>query len=87
MSIAETSVTCAFCGKNLFKEKNIVMMADMRWVREQQWGDNTPMQKTCRTKFVAGDKSRNAYCNVMCLKQDLDKFTENSVKISDKTIN
>jgi len=85
MSIAEIKTKCAFCGKELFEKKNIVVMADMKWVKSYNWEKN-PHPKAERVKFVSGIDTRNAYCDVMCMKQDLEQYVNGAVRTSDKTL-
>lgn len=82
MSQAFIKNKCAHCGKDLSGEKRIVMMADMKWVFGEF--DNPKVkQESHRVKFAPGIDTRSAYCNVHCLKKDLDKYLETSVFTSD----
>lgn len=79
MSQALVKNKCAHCGKDISQEKRVVVMADMKWV----FGKYDGKQDSNRVKFTPGIETRSAYCNVHCLKKDLDKYLDNSIFTAD----
>ncbi len=77
MSIAVIKTNCAYCGKDIFDQKTIVVLSDMQWIRpdagRKRLGTPDPGS---RVKFASGNDTRNAYCNVTCLKSDLNETFE-----------
>jgi len=82
MSMAFIKRKCAHCGKDLSQEKRIVIMADVQWVNNKS--DYAQAQDSHRVKFSPGIDTRSAYCDVHCLKKDLDKYLDNAVFTRDR---
>ena len=62
---------CAFCGKELGGKNTIVVMADMKWLSETY-----PFPDKSRVKFCIGEDTRNAYCDVGCLRLELNQILD-----------
>jgi hypothetical protein len=80
MARVHVSNICAECGTDISDKENFILTADVQWSdiprrshpysKRQVFENDKSMQQFI---FKQSKNTRNAYCDVFCLKRDLEK--------------